>query len=227
MHKNNNLFARLWAAIFAQKSGTSQTAPDPNPLAEKWAAARLQHTALMAENDRARQLAIATETRELYPSPDGAVYYEYAATGQIPHERFRKFKRLLTKVMFDLDPMPIHTLETELEKAIEKKDTAQGLKIMKALSSRLRADPKELALLELGAICVLRHDEDAHGYNPAIHKQKVMAAQQDSNLRFFFAHTATVALLSEGARVGALEKLQSWGLSSEEHIHEFLEKVGI
>ena len=196
-----------------------------NPLEAKWAENRLKHAALLRENDRVRKLASATQTREIYAAADGSVYYEFASTGQVPHERLRKFKRLLIKAMFDLSPAPINSAVDAIEAAITKGDTAAGLQALKAIRGRLLADPKELALIELGAICLIRHDEDAHGYNHAIHTEKVVAAQLDPNLRFFFAHIAAAALLSEGRALGALDKLKSWGLTSEDSIHEFLEAV--
>lgn len=196
-----------------------------NPLEQKWAQNRLAHAALIKENDRVRKLANATQTREIYAAIDGSVYYEHASTGQIPHERLRKFKRLLTKSLFDLSPAPINNAVDAIQSAIDKGDAAAGLQALKAIRGRLLADPKELALIELGAICVIRHDEDPHGYNHQIHVEKVVAAQQDANLRFFFAYIASVALLSEGKAIGALDKLKSWGLTSEDTIHEFLEAV--
>lgn len=186
-----------------------------------WDKARATHAALL--KDWNKQRAVEMVLQEQFITADGAVFYAHKNISDVGVIRERKMRELVLKTAFGITPARVAKFEKDLSAAIENKRTDDVLKIAARMASDMKAAPELLALCELGALLLFRHDERPDTFNAAIHADKVRLMQLDDTAQFFFAIVGWEVTRQTLTALQQEDKLDAWKLTSEDDFHVYFQ----
>ncbi len=189
---------------------------------DKWDSSRATNTDLLKEWNKGRAKEFSLQER--FVTASGDVYYSHKNIGELGIVREAKLRELVLKTAFAATPARIAKHEKDLDAATAAKNTNEIIRLSAKLCSDMRAAPELLALCELGALLLFRHDERPDTFNAAIHADKVRQMQLDDNAQFFFAYTGWAVIHQTLLQQDMAGKLAAWKLTNEDDFHDYLQE---
>lgn len=192
-----------------------------------WDLARAQNAALLKEWGQKYGDGKEVALQEVFSTGNGWVFYSYSDIGNLSVIRHTKIQEQLTKLLFAVTPHYLQSFEQMLAQAVAAGNTGEIKRLGMQLAANMKTAPSLLAIAELGALLLIRHDENPYTYNHKIHVEKVKLIQTDDDAQFFFANTGAALQLATAAALGEpmLAKLAGWKLTSGDAIPAYLESL--